>query len=190
MTEMILDGWPLVIQGVLGAFLILAVSFYLPIFWGAPFIPASWGTARKMLALADVKPGQTVVDLGAGDGRLVILAARAFGAKAIGVEIDPTRWLIANIRIWQLRLRGKAAVRWGDLWKFDPTGADVVILYLTQGTNRRLQDRLLKTLSNGARVVTIAYSMSGWTPTILDDQNGIFVYEIGQTGEETVTKFR
>lgn len=87
MTELILRFWPLVIQGVLGALLILGCSFYLPCFWGASFITTPLRVCVRMLELAEVKPGQRVVDLGAGDGRLVSLAARTFGAQAVGVEI-------------------------------------------------------------------------------------------------------
>jgi hypothetical protein len=90
-VDWILADWPKVIQGVLGACLFLAVSIYLPILWGAPALTTSWRVANKMLELADVKPGQRVIDLGAGVGRIVILAARKFGARAEGVEIDPAR---------------------------------------------------------------------------------------------------
>jgi SAM-dependent methyltransferase len=190
MTTWILEGWPLVIQGVLGAFVFLAFSYYLPFLWGAPFVPTPWRICRRMLELAEVKPGQKVVDLGAGDGRLVILAARAFGAKAEGVEIDPTRWLIANIRILQLRLRGRASVALGDMRNYDVRDADVVSLYLLQGTNQKIKERLIRQLKPGARIVSHTFSMSGWTPTVLDDTNGIFVYEIGRTGEDTETRFR
>jgi SAM-dependent methyltransferase len=190
MTEWIIAAWPILIQGVLGAFLVLAFSFYLSYFWGAPFVPSTMRVSRRMLELADVQPGQKVVDLGAGDGRVVILAARRFGAQATGVEIDPTRWFMANLRIWQTGLRGKASVRLGDMRTFDVSGADVVTLYLLQGTNQKLKERLQKSLMPGAKIVSHCFSMSGWTPVILDDRNGIFVYEIGNTGEDAITKFR
>jgi SAM-dependent methyltransferase len=189
MIDFISSHWSLVIQGVLGAFFILAISFYLPIPWGAPWVPTPSRTAAQMLKMAGVKPGEKVVDLGAGDGRLVILAARKFGARAVGVEIDPFRWLMANLNIRILGLQGKARVVLGDRRKFDPTDTDVVVLYLQQGTNQFLKDRLSRSLKPGARVVSHAFSMSGWTPIALDDLDGIFVYEIGNTGEGAITKF-
>lgn len=190
MIEWIVLNWPLMIQGVLGAFLILAFSFYIPVFWGAPFVPSTMRVAKRMLELADVQPGQKVVDLGAGDGRIVILAAKNFGAKAVGVEIDPTRWLIANLRIWQRGLQKNARICLGDMRDFNVSGADVVTLYLLQGTNQKLKERFQRELKPGAKVVSHCFSMSGWTPVILDDRNGIFVYEIGNTGENAITKFR
>jgi predicted RNA methylase len=179
----------IVFQAFLIASLLLTLWIYLPIFWGAPWVPISLRVANKMLVMADVQPGQTVVDLGAGDGRLIFLAARKFKARAIGVEIDPLRCLVANLGILVLGLRGKAKVHWGNMHRFSVAGADVVALYLLQGTNQVLKENLEKSLRPGAKVVSHTFSMSGWTPVALDDRNGIFVYEIGNTEGEINTKF-
>jgi hypothetical protein len=182
-------NWVIVFQSFLIASLLLILWIYLPIFWGAPWIPVGFRTAERMLRMAEVQPGQTVVDLGAGDGRMVILAARKYKARGKGVEIDPLRVLAANLGIRTFGLQGKASVRWGNLHRFDFTGADVVTLFLMQGTNQTLKDRLEKTLQPGAKVVSHLFSMSGWTPVALDDRHGIFVYEIGNTTGEIETKF-
>jgi cyclopropane fatty-acyl-phospholipid synthase-like methyltransferase len=168
--------------------LFLLLWVYLPVLWGAPWVPGSMRVIRRMLELAEVKPGQMVVDLGAGDGRIVIIAARSFRAKAAGVEIDPLRWALANLGIRILGLRDRAVVRLGNMRSFPLEGADVVTLYLLKGIKQELQDRLQKSLRPGARVVSHTFSMSGWTPTVLDERLGIFVYEIGRTGEETQTR--
>jgi hypothetical protein len=86
-------------------------------------------------------------------------------------------------------LQGKAHVHWGNLHRFNFADADVVTVYLMQGTNQKLKDRLERNLRPGARVVSHLYSMSGWTPIALDDRRGIFVYEIGKTSGEIDTKF-
>jgi tRNA G37 N-methylase Trm5 len=187
-TDFIISHWAVVVQAVSTASLLLILWVYLPIFWGAPWIPGSFRMIRRMLDLAGIQPGQTVVDLGAGDGRIVILAAWKYGAKAVGVEIDPFRWMIANLAIRLLGLRGRADVRLGDLRRFPVDGADVVTLFLMQGTNRKLRDRLEGSLRPGARVLSHAYSMSGWAPTAIDERHAIFAYEIGKTGEDTDTK--
>jgi hypothetical protein len=189
LTEFTVSTWVIVFQAFLIASFLLTLWIYLPIFWGAPWVPISMRVANKMLVMADVQPGQTVVDLGAGDGRLVVLAARKFKAKAIGVEIDPLRCLLANFGILVLGLRSKAKVHWGNMHRFNVTGADVVTLYLLQGTNQVLRKNLEKSLHPGAKVVSHTFSMSGWTPIALDDRNGIFVYEIGNTEGEINTKF-
>jgi precorrin-6B methylase 2 len=138
-----------------------------------------------MLRLAGLQPGQTLIDLGAGDGRIVIRAARRYGARAIGIEIDPIRCLIANALIWLLRLRTQAQVRHGNVFRSDLSGADVVTLYLLQGTNERIQPYLSEQLRPGTRVVTHAFPFPGWTPVAIDEQRRLFVYEIGKTGPET-----
>jgi ribosomal protein L11 methylase PrmA len=188
LINFIVSYWPLVIQGVSIAYLVLILWVYLPVFWGAPWIPASYRLINRMLTLAEVKPGQTVVDLGAGDGRIVILAARKFKARARGIEIDPLRWMIANLWITLLGLRGKAEVRLGDMRKFSAAGADVVTLNLLQGTNQALKKTLGESLQPGAKIVSHTSSMSGWYPVTIDERYGIFVYEIGNTGAEVNTR--
>ena len=161
------------------------VSCYLSTFWGAPWAPTSLSKVDQMLRLADLRPGQTLIDLGAGDGRIVIRAARRFGARAIGIEIDPLRCLIANVLVWTLRLRGRARVDHGNVFRADLSGADVVTLYLLQGTNERIQPHLSEQLRPGTRVVSHAFTFPGWTPVAIDEQRRLFVYEIGRTGPET-----
>lgn len=184
--DFIVSYWPLVTQIVLGLFLFVCAWIYLPWAWGAPGLQAPLRTVKRMLQMADVQPGQKVVDLGAGDGRIVIAAALWFKAQAVGVEIDPVRCLIANSLIRLLSLRDRAHVHYGDLFEFDPSDADVVTLYLWPSTNQRLRSRLLKQLRPGTKVVSFRFPFYGWTPIAPDDHNanGILVYEIGQSEPE------
>lgn len=187
-ADFIVSHWVIFIQAVFAASLLLILWVYLPVLWGAPWVPGRLPDIRRMLELAEVKPGQMVVDLGAGDGRIVITAARTFRARAAGVEIDPLRWVLANLGIRILGLRDQAIVRLGNMRSFPVEGADVVTLYLLKGINQELRDHLQKSLRPGARVVSHTCSISGWTPTVLDERRGIFVYEIGRTGEDTQTR--
>jgi hypothetical protein len=172
----------------LGLSVLALVSCYLPTLWGAPWAPTSLSTVDRMLRLADLGPGQTVVDLGAGDGRVVIRAARQFGAYALGVEIDPLRCAIANAIIWMLGQHDRARVVWGDMFAHDLSQADVVTLYLLPGTNQRIQSYLCKSLRPGTRVVSHAFSVPEWTPVFTDEQRRLFVYEIGNTGPDVWTR--
>jgi SAM-dependent methyltransferase len=173
----------------LGIAVLALVSSYLSTLWGAPWAPTSLATIDQMLCLASVRSGETVVDLGAGDGRIVIRAARRFGAQAIGVEIDPLRCLAANAIIWALGLRKRARVAHGNIFGFDLRQADVVTLYLLQGTNQRIKVRLEEQLRPGARVVSHVFTLSGWTPVVIDEARRLFVYEMGNTGAEVRTRF-
>lgn len=179
----------MIVHVLLGIAILALVSCYLSTLWGAPWVPTSVATVDQMLRLADLQEGEYLVDLGAGDGRIVIRATRRFGARAVGVEIDPLRWLVANTAIWLLGLRGRARVVHGNLFECDLSAADVVTLYLLQGTNQRIKPYLGQQLRPGARVVSHAFSFDGWTPTAIDEARRLFVYEIGNTGPEVRTRF-
>jgi predicted RNA methylase len=144
-------------------------------------VPARKHVIKKMLEMAEVRPGQKVVDLGAGDGRLVIAAAHMFKAQAIGVEIDPLRCLIANTIILLRGLRKKAHVHWGNMYKFDLADADIVTLYLWPSTNQNLTLRLADQLRPDATVVSHHFSMTNWIPVAVDKRDRVYVYKIGQT---------
>jgi SAM-dependent methyltransferase len=190
--EWIVTYWPLVTQIVLGGLLLACAWVYLPLLWGALWRPTPRRIVDKMLRAAGVQPGHKVVDLGAGDGRIVIAAARAFQARAVGVEIDPLRCLIANARIRLLGLQGQAHVYCGNLFEYDLADADVVTLYLWPRTNQRLKPRLAEQLRPGARVVSYKFLLDGWTSVETSDPGGegILVYEIGQTGPDWAALMR
>ena len=146
--------------------------------FGAPWIPSPHKTIRKMLKLARLKPGETLYDLGCGDGRIVIDAAKYFGAMAIGIEIDPIRYYWAKLSILHLRLQDNAKVMLGNFFKINLRQADVVALYLLPETNVKLMKKLSDELKPGARIVTNAFTIPGWLAIRQDEKAKIYVYEI------------
>jgi cyclopropane fatty-acyl-phospholipid synthase-like methyltransferase len=146
--------------------------------FGAPWIPTSHKTIRKMLELARLKPGETLYDLGCGDGRIIIDAAQDFGANAIGIEIDPIRYFWAKLLILQFRLQCNAKVILGNFFKSNLSKADVVTLYLLQETNVKLMKKLSDELKPGARIVTNTFTLPGWKAVRQDDNSKIYVYEV------------
>jgi cyclopropane fatty-acyl-phospholipid synthase-like methyltransferase len=138
--------------------------------------------------MADLQPSEKLVDLGAGDGRIVIVAARECQAQPVGVEIDPLRCLLANLLIRLFWLQDRAHVYYGDMFKFDLQDADVVSMYILQGTNQRLKARLAEQLKPGARVVFHTFTFSSWSPVAIDVKRGIFIYEIRNTGSDVATE--
>jgi SAM-dependent methyltransferase len=115
----------------------------------------------KMLAMAEVGPDDLVYDLGCGDGRTIVTAARRYGARAVGVEIDPLRYLWCQALITVLGLRDRVRIVFGDFFSQDLSAADVVTCYLLQSTNNRLQRKLEQELRPGTRVVSNTFRFPG-----------------------------
>ena len=136
---------------------ILIISMIWTSFIGAPWVPSTMNTVKKMLALADLEEGDLLIDLGCGDGRMVITAARDYGAQAVGIEIDPIRYLWCKILIFLMGLREQVQIQFGDFFSHDLSKADVVTCYLLPDTNKRLEDKLLRELKPGTRVVSNTY---------------------------------
>jgi len=152
----------------------------------APFVPSPQKVVDRMLDMAAPKPGETVYDLGCGDGRVLISAVQRFKAKAVGVELDSRLVQRATERITQANLQDQVKVLQGDLLQADLTGADVVVIYLLTGSNEMLRPRLEKMLRPGTRVVSYSYKIPGWKPLRVDktdEQHGheIYLYEMPPT---------
>jgi 16S rRNA A1518/A1519 N6-dimethyltransferase RsmA/KsgA/DIM1 with predicted DNA glycosylase/AP lyase activity len=141
--------------------LILAISVAWTNFVGAPWVPTSMGMVNKMLKLAEVGPDDIVYDLGCGDGRTVITAAWRYKARAVGIEIDPLRYLWCQTLITLLGLRKRVRILYGNFFKHDLSEATVVTCYLLQDTNSKLEEKLKKELHVGARVVSNTFTFPG-----------------------------
>ncbi len=135
----------------------------------APFVATPTPVVRQMLILAELKPGETLYDLGSGDGRAVIMAAKDFGAKSVGVELreDLVKRALSNIH--ELSLETKAQVFQNDIFKVDLSQADVVFLYLTTSANEKVKPKLETELKSGARIVSHDYEILGWKPSKIDN---------------------
>lgn len=130
----------------------------------APFVATERRVARRMLEVAGVTSDDVVYDLGSGDGRIPIIAARAFGARGVGIEIDPE--LVAESRE-QARIAGVAdrvEFRQKDLFDADVRDATVVTLYLWPEINVELRPKLLRQLDPGDRIVSHDFRMGDWEP--------------------------
>jgi cyclopropane fatty-acyl-phospholipid synthase-like methyltransferase len=126
------------------------------------YVPTPKDIVRRMLRLASVRRGETVFDLGAGDGRILIEAVRGFGAQAIGVEVDPERLVRMKERLTATGT--EATVIQGDFMDANVSLADVVAIYLSDSVNAKLESKLRKELKTGARVVSLDYTLPGWVP--------------------------
>jgi hypothetical protein len=126
------------------------------------FAPTPWSVAREMLELAQVGPADLVYDLGSGDGRIPIMAAQEFGARAVGIELDEKLRRHAEEKTREYGLTERVVFRSEDFFKANLSDATVVTLYLLTQVNGYLGPRLASQLSKGARVVTLDYPVPGW----------------------------
>ena len=128
----------------------------------APYVVSPQAIVDRMLEIADLKPGETLYDLGSGDGRILVTAARRFRAKAIGIEISEALVKSTNEKIAAMGLQNLASVVHGDLLGVDLSRADVVTIYLMTNSNEMLRPNLEKYLKPGARVISHEYPVAGW----------------------------
>jgi len=130
----------------------------------APFVPSPPQVVRQMLVLAQLRAGEVFFDLGAGDGRTVIMAAKDFGARAVGVELREDLAKKALSTIYDNSLQDRVTIVNGDMFNVDLTSADVVFLYLTTSANEKVKPKLEAELKPGVRVVSHDYEIVGWKP--------------------------
>ena len=135
----------------------------------APFVATPTPVVRQMLVLAELKQGEMLYDLGSGDGRAVIMAAKDFGAKSVGVELREDLVKRALSNIYELGLETKAQILQNDIFKVDLSPADVVFLYLTTSANEKVKPKLETELKPGARIVSHDYEILGWKPSRIDN---------------------
>jgi SAM-dependent methyltransferase len=129
-----------------------------------PYVPTHERIVREMLKVANVKKNDVLYDLGSGDGRIVITAAKRFGTRGVGVDIDPVRVKEARENAVKAGVTDKVKFLQQDLFETDIREATVVTLYLLPEVNLRLRPKLLSDLKPGTRVVSHNYDMGDWTP--------------------------
>ncbi|HML02808.1 MAG TPA: methyltransferase domain-containing protein [Candidatus Bathyarchaeia archaeon] len=132
----------------------------------SPFVASPFPVVRHMLELAQLKKGEVFFDLGAGDGRTLIMATKDFGAaQAVGIELREDLAEKASTSIRELGLQDRVKIIQRDMFTVDVHAADVVFLYLTTSANEKVKPKLESELRSGARVVSHDYEILGWKPT-------------------------
>ena len=141
----------------------------------APYVPTPQQVVEKMLGLAQVTSKDVVYDLGCGDGRIVITAAKKYGAHAVGIDIDPERISDSTANAKAAGVEKLVSFKLEDAMKVDVSPATVVTLYLLSSSNMALRPHLTEQLKPGARIVSHAFSMGDWEPLKTEqipDENG------------------
>ncbi|HEY7446669.1 MAG TPA: methyltransferase domain-containing protein [Vicinamibacterales bacterium] len=130
----------------------------------APYLTTPQDVVDRMLTLAEVSSKDIVYDLGSGDGRIPITAARKFGARGVGIEIDPLRIAESNANAKAAGVEGLVTFKLQDAMTVDLSEATVVTLYLLSPSNLKLRPRLTGQLKPGSRIVSHAFTMGDWQP--------------------------
>ena len=140
------------------------------------FVPTPNEVVDAMLKMVGVTKADTVYDLGCGDGRIVITAAQKYGARGVGIDIDPQRVAEANENVKKGKVADRVTIVRGDLFETDISPATVVTLYLLTQLNLKLRPKLLKELNPGTRVVSHAFDMGDWKPERQANVSGSSIY--------------
>lgn len=143
---------------------------------GAPFVPSKRTSADAMIRLADIKKGNTIYDLGSGNGKLLVLAAQK-GAKAIGYEINPMLVALSNIRALFSNKR-LIHTYWKNFWRADIHNANVIFVYLLPWKMEKLAEKLKKELKPGTTIVSNSFIFPGWKIARQDLTNHVYVFKI------------
>jgi 16S rRNA A1518/A1519 N6-dimethyltransferase RsmA/KsgA/DIM1 with predicted DNA glycosylase/AP lyase activity len=155
--------------------LLVAIILLFPIIRGAPYLPSSNEAVQRIIAISDIKPGEKAVDLGSGDGRIVIAFAKA-GAEAHGYEVNPFLVWLSKRNIQKAGLSGKAFIHWGDFWNKDLSTFSIVSVYGIERIMVNLEKKLRRELKAGAKVISNKFIFPTW-PYVKKDGN-IYLYKI------------
>lgn len=155
-------------------FSLVAFFFFISVFTGAPYVPTPMNKVNLMLKMANITAKDRIVDLGSGDGRLVIEAAKK-GAKTFGVEINPGLWVLSLIKIRQNNLSAKASVSWGSLFNIDYSKYNVIFVAGFIEMMKRLEKDFATKLRKGTKVICYAFPLPNKKPQ--EASEGVYFYQ-------------
>jgi len=142
-----------------------------------PFVPTPPDVVDRMLEMAQVKSGDVIYDLGSGDGRIVIQAAKRYGVKGVGIEIDPDLVQKARDNAFREKVDNLVEFRAQDALTVDVSSATVVTLYMLPEFNAKLRPIFDRQLKSGARVVSHDFEVQGWVPDKVESIKGSFLHD-------------
>ncbi len=153
---------------------ILSFFFIFPWFFGAPFEPTKKDKLKKIMKLANIKKGDKAVDLGSGDGRIVIAMAKK-GAESHGFEINPILVFISRRNIKKAGLKGKAFIHWKSFWNKDLGEYDIIIMFQFHTIMKRLKKKLEKEVKKKAKIISYYWKFPNWK--IIKNIENIYLYK-------------
>ncbi|MFX1245071.1 MAG: SAM-dependent methyltransferase [Promethearchaeota archaeon] len=176
-----MDVWLVLGFSIIGFLLIVAgilAYFVWPIVIGAMYQPSSDAVVRRMLEIAEVTPNDILYDLGSGDGRVLFMAAKKYGAKAVGIEADPIRFYRTKRKIERMGLDHKVRLIHGNFFKQNLSEATVITIFQSQRVNQKIKPKFLQELRPETRIVSNQWTFEGWQPIKVDETIPLFLYQI------------
>jgi hypothetical protein len=162
-------------------FIVILLWILIPALYGLPVVSTKAERIRKALRLANLQSNEILYDLGAGDGRVLLIAAREFGAKAVGIEVGPIQCALIWLRVVASGFGNQIQVKWANFYEADLRDADAIFVYATSKEVVKLAPHLRKQLKKGTRVVSISADFPEWEPSGFDNHDLIFVYKMPPT---------
>ena len=170
-------GWAIAIFILAVIVIVFLFSGVWPTIFGAPWVPTKRTMVHQMMELAEVGQDDTVYDLGCGDGRILVIAARKYGAKAVGIEIEPLKFLWCQVLITVLGLRKQVKVKLGNFFTEDLGAATVVVCYLLKETNQLLTRKFKTELQPGTKVVSNIFTFPKMDPIKETENVLLYVFD-------------
>lgn len=160
-------------------FLLILLSWIWPP--NSPWAPW-WRTSKKLAwavcTFAKVKRNDVIYELGSGEGNVLIIAAKKYGVRCVGIEIEPVRAWLSRIDIWIRGLSNHIRIIRGDLFKQDISEASIIFVYLVPKTLKKLKKKFLKELQPGTKIVSLRYEIDGWNYSEFDKKNQLYLYKV------------
>jgi hypothetical protein len=153
--------------------ILVAAAFGIGAIIGAPYLPVLGRDSAALLDLADLATGQTIIDLGSGDGRFLLAAARR-GYRAIGYEINPLLWLLSLVVCWPVRDRVKIYCR--DFWRVSLPPADAIYVFLIDRFMSRLDQKLTRELTRPTKMISYVFAVPGKQPRRATKNSYLYTY--------------
>ena len=172
--------------------LALFTSFIVAVFGGGPFVPTPTKEVKRILKHANIRKGDRLYDIGAGDGRFIHYATKLYGAKATGFEIDPFVYMLARLR--QIFLKWKGEMVRADFQSHSLKDADIIICYMLPNTLKKFKTKFEKELRPGCKVISYTFKVGNWKPIKIlpkskkRHQKRIYIYSVRDNSAKTRTK--
>jgi cyclopropane fatty-acyl-phospholipid synthase-like methyltransferase len=146
--------------------------------FGERWNPTPMNVVDRMLELADIQNRDVLYDIGSGDGRILIMAAKKYDIKTFGIEVDPIRVLWSRLRVSFQGLNDRVKVIWGNFHDIEISKATVVTIYQSTSVNETLLEKFKHELRPGTKIVSYYFSFLGWKPYKIDEEKRVYLYKI------------